>query len=340
MRNASPATLAILASGQWLLAELYDIALTNGQVYHFTNFQTPITASVYSPAAGPFTWQTGLTIKRGTVTQSVGSKGGNMSITVSPQLDSPNAPVLINGYPFLQACRLGFLDGATLQMNKLFMSPPAPGTQLDTSPGATGWFKGECQQVQAGRLSAKITVNDYLSMLGQQYMPRQLFGAACFHQVYDAGCGLLKANFTVSGSVTSATDGAHFDTNLTKADDYFDLGVITFTSGANDGLTANVATYKNASGALVLRYPFPKTPAVGDTFTIYPGCDLQQSTCTNKFSNGGRFSGQPYTPTAETVIDGGVTSYPTQPTGGQAGQMIGSRSSSQAYYGRYNAGST
>lgn len=329
MRSASAATLALLSSGFYALEELYDITLPSGQVYHFTNGQVTRTASIYSPAAGPFTYQTGLTIKRGTITNKCGSQGGNMKLTISPQADSPNAPVLINGYPFLQACRLGFFDGATIQMSKLFMDP----NTFDTSPGAVGWFKGSAQDVQAGRLSAQITVDDYLALLGNQQMPRQLFGVGCFHQVYDAGCTLLKSAFTVAGHVTSVTDGAHFGSNLTQADDYFDLGVITFTSGVNNGFGASVSSYKNASGALVLRLPFPTPPAVGDTFSIYPGCDLQQSTCSSKFNNLPHFSGQPYIPEASTVVDGTSNDAPVQSPGAQAGQLIGSQTT-----GRYVGG--
>ncbi len=328
MRSASAATLAILAGGQALLAELYDITLATGQTYHFTNFQVPLTASIYSPAEGPFTYQTGLTIKRSTITQKAGTNAGTMKLTVSPQADSPNAPVLINGYPFLEACRLGFLDSAAMQMSKLFMNIPAAGATLDTSPGAVGWFKGVAQDIQVGRLSAEITVDDYLALVGIQQMPRQLFGVGCFHQVYDAGCTLAKASFTSTGSVLAVTDAAHFTTNLTQADDYFDLGVITFTSGVNNGFAATVSSYKNASGALALRIPFPAPPAAGDTFSIYPGCDLQQSTCTTKFSNLAHFSGQPYIPVPETVIDGGTAAPPAQTQGGQAGQLIGSQPAS------------
>lgn len=335
MRSASTATLTILSGGQFLLAELFDIELPTGQTYHFTSFQTPLTASIYSPAAGPFTYQTGLTIQRGTLTQKAGTEAGSLKLTVTPQLDSPNAPILINGYPFLQACRLGFFDGATIQMSKLFMNPPTAGAALDTSPGAVGWFQGMAEDVQAGRFSAEITVNDYLALLGAQQMPRQLFGVGCFHQVYDAGCTLLKSSFTVTGSVTAVTDGAHFSTNLTQADDWFDMGVITFTSGVNNGFSANVSSYLNAAGALITSYPFPTPPAVGDTFSIYPGCDLQQSTCTSKFDNLKHFSGQPYIPDPSTVIDLDTQLPPQQPKGSQAGYIIGSSPGAKTVVGSY-----
>lgn len=333
MKNASSATLAILAAGQYLLAELYDITLRTGQVYRFTSFQVPLTAAIY-PSGTKYTYGTGLTIERETITQKTGTEAANLELKITPQPDSPYAPVLINGYPIIQAARYGMLDGATVQHSKLFMNLPASGNgALDTSPGAVSWFVGTVQDVQADRFTLDIKVDDYLAYLANQQMPRQLFGVGCFHQVYDTGCTLLKSAFTVSGSVTAVTDGAHFSTGLAQADDYFDLGVLTFTSGVNNGLTANVASYKNASGAMVLRFPFPKAPAVGDTFTVYPGCDLQQATCTNKFNNLAHFGGQPYIPVPETVIDGGTTNVQQQSAGAQAGQLIGSQPSGRTVRG-------
>lgn len=338
MKSASAATLAILAGRKYLLAELYDITLPTGQVYHFTSYQTPLKASIFSPAAGPFSYQTGLIIKRDTITQSTGMNAGSMQLTITPKLDAPNAPILINGYPFLQACRNGFFDGATVQMSKLFMNKPAPGTVLDTSPGGVGWFLGSIQDVQCGRQTAEFTCDDYLALLGVQQMPRQLFGAGCWHQVYDAGCTLLKSAFTVSGTVASPTDGAHFNSNLTAADDYYDLGVITMDGNITpllSGLSANVSTFKHTSGALILRYPFPVTPAVGDTFKVFPGCDLQQLGGCTKLANLAHFGGQPYGPDPATIVDGGVSAPAAQTRGAQAGQLIGSNVSGRQTTGPY-----
>jgi hypothetical protein len=348
MRSASAAAAYLLSIGQQMRADLYDITLASGQAYHFTSFQVPLTAAIYWPAAGPFTYQTGLTIKRGAKTQKAGADGGQLKLTITPQWDSPSAPVLINGYPFLQACRLGFFDNATVQLSRLFMPPASYQLQggdsiieatpgfIDVSAGAVGDFKGVAQDVQAGRFSADITVDNYLALLGNQQMPRQLFGVGCWHQVYDAGCTLLKSAFTSTGHVTSVTDGAHFDTSLTQANGYFQLGVITFTSGVNNTFQANVADFSNSGGALVLNYPFPAAPAIGDTFSIYPGCDLQEATCISKFANLAHFGGMPYIPIPMTIIDGNTADMPAQQTAGaQAGQLIGSQPSGRGGYGRF-----
>jgi len=343
---ASSATLSVLQSGLYQVAELFEFTLATGQTYRFTSFDVALSCEIYLPPqgsspVGPYTFGTGLTIKRGTITQKAGTEAGNLKLTVAPQADSPSAPILINGYPFLQACDLGFFDNAFFRMSKLFMNRAVTGGANfpDTSPGAVGWLVGQVQGVQAGRLKAELTIDDYLALLGSQNMPRQLYGVGCYHQVYDAGCGLLKSAFTVTGEVTAVASGSaggySFSTNLTAADGYFDLGVLTFTSGANSAFAQNVSSYLNASGAIIMNFPFPVPPAVGDTFSIYPGCDLQQATCTTKFNNLRRFGGQPYIPDPSTIVDGDTQAPPQQPTGSQAGLIIGSLPSGTATYPPY-----
>jgi uncharacterized phage protein (TIGR02218 family) len=56
------------------------------------------------------------------------------------------------------------------------------------------------------------------------------------------------------------------------------------------------------SNVIDLIAPFPVIPLVGDAFTIYPGCDKQQSTCATKFGNLIHFRGFPYVPENSTAV--------------------------------------
>ena len=47
--------------------------------------------------------------------------------------------------------------------------------------------------------------------------------------------------------------------------------------------------------------PLPNVPAVGDTFSVFPGCDKTKTTCAGKFSNIARFRGFPFVPVPETI---------------------------------------
>lgn len=323
MKVASQAALAILATRQYLLAQLFDITVPTGQVYRFTDFQIPLNAAIY-PSTTKNLYSTGLTIKRGTITQRIGTQSASMKLTLAPQWDSASAPVDILGYPLLQAARLGLFDGVLVQLSILVMNYPTLGQQVSTSPGAFGMFLGTVQQVEPSRLKVDLTVDDYLAYMSTQQMPRNVFQVGCYHQVYDAGCTLLRSNFTNAGSVTSVTDGAHFNTNLASTfPNYFALGVLTFTSGANNGLSGFIQQFSQPNGLIVMGNPFPVPPSPGDTFNAIPGCDKLQSTCQLKFNNLPHFGGTPYIPVPETMFDGGTDLPIVQDQGSQAGQIIG-----------------
>lgn len=350
-----PSTLLIqeiLSSGQFGIAELYDLTLSGGQEYHFTSFDMPlsgISVLTKSGTAGPFTYSPGFVIRRDKVTMKLGTEAGEMEVIIGPQPSTEGNPLfrsdlsaltadsgmvladaglgggapMIAGYPIQQAARLGFLDGAKLQLNKLFIND-----SIGINTDAVGWFLGTVQDVQIDRFLVHLTANDALAYLGNQQMPRILYSVGCWHQVYDAGCTLLKSAFTVTATITSVVDGAHFTASgLSQAAGYFNQGVITFTGGNNAGIQGTVNVH-GAGGVFTMRFPFPNTIQVGDAFSVYPGCDLQQATCLNKFNNLAHFAGQPYIPVPETIVDGGTNNPPVQTPGSQAGQIIGSRTGS------------
>ena len=341
MKAATTLTQNILSSGLYQTVELWDITLATGQVYHFTGGDVPlngISVTTKQGTQGPFNYSTGFTIVRDKLTQKLGTEAGNLEVLFAPQSDNPGGVPTIAGYPIMQAARYGFMAGAQVQFNKLFLNPA-----VGANASAVGWFAGRVQDIKAGRATVHMTIDDFLAYLANQQMPRLLWQVGCFHEVYDNGCGLLKANFTSSGHVTSVGDSAHFTTNLTQVSNYFRYGVLTFTSGANAGVSGPVNTYTlSGTGAFAMRFPFPALPANGDTFTVYPGCDKQQSTCSNNntavgpnFNNLAHFAGMPYIPVPETTLDGGTDNPPMQTQGGTAGTVIGSQPSSRYNYGTY-----
>lgn len=327
MKPASSAALAILAGGIYERADLYDVTLADGAVYHFTSYDSSLSSVIY-PSATVNTYTTGLTIVRGGTTQAVGLDAQELELTIAPKWDTPGGPPTIAGYPFIQAARLGILDNASVLFSKLFMNKPTlPGT-IDTSPGAVAWFAGAVADMDLSRFAVQMKISSNLLVLSQVQMPKNLYQGACTHTVYDAGCTLLKATFTSTGTVGTVTNNAQFNTNLTQADDFFDLGVITFTSGLNTGFQATVKKFSHTSGVITTCLPFPGVVTAGDAFSIYPGCDRTQATCTTKFSNLIHFKGMPYVPVPETLYDGGTSNPPgatppATPRGPNSGSNVG-----------------
>lgn len=322
MKTASVATKAILAAGLYYKVELYDIAIPGGSTYRFTSAQVPV-------KIGANTYGTGLTINRGPISQKAGLEVQSFDLRLTPQWDSPDAPILISGVPLLQAVKLGILDDAHVTMYKGFFNMPSGVALLDTSPGAVTWASGRVNTANADRMSAYISINDDIEILNVA-MPRNVVQPGCLHQVYDAGCTLSAATFTQTGTLSGTPTQLTFNTNLTRANGYFDLGVITFTSGPNNGLKYVVKSYLNASGAITLIRPAFLVPASGNTFSIVPACKKTQDACANTnvangpaFNNAAHFRGAPYVPEPETLYAGNTQTTQVGTPGRQGGTGSG-----------------
>ena len=133
-------------------------------------------------------------------------------------------------------------------------------------------------------------------------VPRNVYSPGCLNTLFDATCGLAKASFSAGCTATTATDVTRtiFTTALGQAANYFALGWLVGTGGANNGVGRTVKAF--ASGVFTTVAPWPSPVTIGDTFTAFAGCDKKQATCNTKFSNLPRFRGQPWIPDATTVI--------------------------------------
>lgn len=316
MKVASVATQNILAVGQYLKIEFFKFVLPKLGTFYFTNADASLTV-------GGITYLTGLTFTRTQFTHALGLAVQSLTVAIEPQADNPAGPVKLAGVAFLTACANGGFDGGVVTVSKGFFNAPASGQQLDVSPGIVPWFVGLVDQVDAGRFSVDLTINDAVQILNVQ-MPRNILQAGCVHTLFDAGCTLSKATYTVAKSITGGVTFNTLQSGATNPDGYFNLGVIAFTSGVLAGSSYTIKTYLLANGFVQATVPWNALPAPGDTFTLVPGCDKSQGTCASKFNNVAHYRGAPYVPQPETLYDGG-TSASTAPTlGRQGGQGAGS----------------
>jgi uncharacterized phage protein (TIGR02218 family) len=160
-------------------------------------------------------------------------------------------------------------------------------------------FVGRVAEIDAGRSLATFSVNSHLELLNLN-MPRNLYQSGCVNTLYDANCTLNQASFAVAGTLSNVTSPATFNATLSQPAGFFNLGSITFTSGANAGLSRTVKSW--GANTINLIAPFPVAPAIGDGFNIYPGCDKSQATCSAKFGNLKNFRGFPYVPENSTAV--------------------------------------
>lgn len=306
MKTVSAGFKTMLNSNQYLLkCDLYTITLANGTVLRYTDAPQDI-------SYGGHTFSSGLA--NNTVP---GFKRGQVRLELGLQAGSIEVDMLYNGATLLQGmtpgafANAGGLDFATVQIDKL-LTPDFS----NTTNGVVNLFTGVVSDLKVDGGKVALTVSGQ-TIYFQSSFPRNYALPQCNHALFDAGCTLLKSNFAVNASVGSATSTSVTAASLTQASGYFALGSITFTSGALNGLTRFVKAF--SGGVLTLLYPLPSNPAAGDTFTVYPGCDKLQNTCSTKFNNQSHFRGYPYAPTPEVLELGSAGSGPNDNSGGGAG---------------------
>ena len=161
---------------------------------------------------------------------------------------------------------------------------------------ATGNW-GECT-LYRGRFTAEFRS---LAQKLQQTVGR-IYTAGCDAELGDARCRVLIGPLTVSGTLTGQTSRLQVvDTARVEADGAWRGGLLTFTSGANAGRTHEVRA-SLATGHLTLLLPLAYDIAVGDTYTLAPGCDKSLETCRDVYANVANFRGFPHVPGTLEVL--------------------------------------
>jgi uncharacterized phage protein (TIGR02218 family) len=129
----------------------------------------------------------------------------------------------------------------------------------------------------------------------------RLYRATCAADLGDDRCGvdLAKAAFRTTG-IVARTDGtlAVASDGTGEPDGWFTGGRLSWTSGANAGLSVEVRAHRKVGGAaefdLWQRAAYPI--AAGDGFMVTAGCDKRNETCRDRFANIANFRGFPHMP--------------------------------------------
>jgi uncharacterized phage protein (TIGR02218 family) len=261
-------------------AECFTFITTTGTQYTWTTVDYDVVFNGFTfNASGPLV--SGLKYKG-----SVGLEVDKQQITIAARpTDIIGSPT---GAPFLIALRDGAFDGAPVYRDRVFLSGP-----MGSVVGGVRMFQGRVSTVDnVGRTQATLTVASDLVILDYD-MPRNLFSPTCLHVLYDAGCGIIRGTFSVSGAALSGSTSNAINTSVAAAG--HTQGSLVWTSGANANVRATVKSVV-VGVRLNLIYPLPFAPTVGDTFTVAFGCDHTQATCQGKFNNLGNFRGFPYVP--------------------------------------------
>ena len=282
MKSASTAMINLLATDNFLMADLFMFTLVDGSKIYITSTDINITYSgnTYISVAG---------MSRNSYKLSKGTSVDTLQVMIYPDNTSNN--ITIGGLPFISACVLGALDGAFLSLNRAFMP-----TWGDTSAGVVNLFSGRVSTVSGDRTMLQIDVKSMLEYFNIQ-MPKNLFQAPCSHILYDTGCTINQASYTTNFTVTSVMNNRSIYTGIAQANGYYNSGVISCLTGANAGAKRSITDF--TSEIATVSYAWNNIPQIGDTFSISAGCDKTMATCTAKFSNLANYRGFPFVPPPE-----------------------------------------
>lgn len=285
------ALLAFLNSTtQLMMADLYTFTTVGGTVYRFCGGDRVQSVNGRSFVLGP-------KIERSTIRSVVGIEVDTLRVDLHAE-----PSVMLGALPMIQALAQGLMDNGTLGLERLFMDGSG------APKGAVLLFMGRVGQITTTRGHATLEVVSHTELLDVM-IPTGVYQPACRNTLYDLNCGASKASFGVSNTVSVASGPTRQSFSSTfsgvAAINMRDctLGTVTFSTGANAGITRTVK--RQVAGtptAIEVVYPWPYPVAVGDAFTIYQGCDKTKTTCQGVFNNLGNFAGEPFIPLPETVV--------------------------------------
>lgn len=260
------------------LADLYRVTRGDGQVFGFASLDSDVLyGGVLYRAAGAWS--------ASALAQDTSLRVGNLELVGYLSADT-----------ITQAdAEAGLWDGATVEHWRV--------NYADLSLGHEIMGQGELGEVRMidGQLVAEL--RGFLQKL--QNEQGRVFLPTCDLVLGEQGdfkCQVNMTGFTHTGTVTSVADRANFTASaLAQATDYFRFGVVTWTSGANDGRRMEVKSF-TTGGVFALQMPMSGAIAVGDTFSATAGCDKLFATCQSKFNNVVNFGGFPHLPGLAKMI--------------------------------------
>lgn len=275
MKNFSPELTAHLAGGLTTLATCWKLTLRDNTQMGFTSHDQDIVLdSLTYKASSGFT--------PSAVASSADMAVDNME--VEGVLDS----LAINEADINAGC----YDFAEIEIFLI--------NYADTSMGNVMLRRGWLGEVSLTKDNFTVEVRGLMQRfshtLGELYSP------GCRAVLGDARCKINMTSYTVTGTLTSVTSHSIVkDNSRTEASGYFTNGVITFTGGANQGISIEVRKF--AQGQIILTLPLPHLPIVGDAYSLQAGCDQTFYTCKNRFNNTVNFRGEPHVPGTTRLLE-------------------------------------
>lgn len=269
-------------------AQCWKITVADGGVFAFTSHDREITfcGVTYSPCDG-------LAASAVELAAAIGSVGNQELVGIVSD-DAISEADLFSGR----------FDGALVEV---WMVPWMNGGGEIPWRMAAG-VTGKLSQGDRGFTMEVLTPGARL----QQQPLLQTYTPSCRFELGDERCAFDLESLRVTGTVTSvapllapnaASRRIFADSSRSEPEGWFNLGLLTWTGGANAGARSEVKAFDAASGQFVLWAPMLHRIEVGDTYSVVPGCDKTPDSCKTKFDNFINYGGFPDVPGRDSITE-------------------------------------
>lgn len=162
-------------------------------------------------------------------------------------------------------------------------------------------------KLQRGILG-EVTIIDEMFVAEMRSMTQHLqqtigrtYSPDCDADLGDSRCTVSLGTITVTGSVTSLSNNRIFtDTSRVESNGLFDFGELTWTSGLNNSRKIEVIDFNSSIFTLFEKMPF--NIVIGDTYSVYSGCNRTKDHCKNKHNNLINFRGFDFIPGIDATL--------------------------------------
>ncbi len=275
MKTASSQLATHISGGTTTLATCWKVTRRDGAVFGFTDFDKDLTVeSILYQARSGYTRSAIHTIANLAV--------DNLDIESAIDSETLSAADL----------RAGVWDGATIEIFLVNWSNLANGKII--------LKRGTIGEVELKDMVFRAELRGLSQALSQQIV--ELYTPDCRADLGDTRCKVNLSALTVTGAITAVTDRRSFtDTSRVESANFWNGGLLTWTGGANLGRKMEVKAFASG-GIFTLFLPMPSDVAVGDTYSLRPGCDKKFSTCKDRYNNVKNFRGEPNVPGNDQVL--------------------------------------
>jgi len=257
------------------VAELYDVALRDGNTYYYTSHGQDIVWNSITYTALP-------------ITRDPIDAGINLEINT--------CRVYLAG---ISGDLVSYVQENNLDFAELTIRRIVRGSSY-ASDNEWVVFKGNAD-VEFNRNILILELHPWIDSLNIQ-VPRCTYQETCNWAVFDDFCGLDRADYKHEATLTDANQRVVWDTAWSAGPDVprFDNGEMVIDSGVCAGQRRPIASHDGHSFELL--WPLPTSPSPGDSYTAYPGCDGRVDICLSWYDNTDNRRAYVYIPRIEEAM--------------------------------------